>query len=127
METIRISVWEDINIYGITNMSIDIISEFDRNLKQKIFIFLDCLREEFQKQMKEKPFTCTTPWIQSMQGVVMYNETSIKTCHDGQEYYNVSKFGQFFADFASTYSHPKCPGNTNILVHLSLFSEQILI
>ena len=72
--------------------------------------FLDCLREEFQKQIKEKQFTCTVPWIQSMQGVVMYNDTSIKTCNNWDDYDDVSSFGDSFAQNALTYSHPKCPG-----------------
>ena len=51
----------------------------------------------------------------------MYNETSIQTCDNGQDYSNVSKFGYDFADFASTYSHPKCPGKYEYTCTLGTF------
>ena len=76
----------------------------------KVFFSIDCLRDEFKKQIKAEQFNCTLPWIQSMQGVFIYNDTSIKTCNNYVEYHNVSDFGYDFAQNASTYSHLTCPG-----------------
>ena len=84
----------------------------------KVFISIDCLRDEFKKQIKAEQFNCTLPWIQSMQGVFIYNDTSIKTCNDHREYENVSYFGYEFAQNASTYSHLNCPGTQEIRLYI---------
>ena len=76
------------------------------------------MRDEFQKQIEAEQFNCTLPWIQSMQGVFIYNDTSTKPCNNYKEYEDVSYFGYQFAQNASTYSHLTCPGTQEIWLYI---------
>ena len=79
------------------------------------------MREEFQKQIKEKNFNCTVPWILGMQRAEKFDQANMKTCNNDYEYEVVDNFGYNFAQNASTYSHPKCPGKYEYTCTLGTF------
>ena len=77
------------------------------------FIFIDCIHGLFKETMLAENVSCTVPWIQSMHGISRSNTTAVKlpTCNTLEAYRPVDFIGYYYAQNASVYSHPKCPGN----------------
>ena len=75
-------------------------------------MFIDCLRGLMEDTIKAENISCTLPWIQSMQGISRYDNTTtnISTCNSYDDYDSVYNIGYYFAMNASSYSHSKCPG-----------------
>ena len=73
---------------------------------------LDCLRDAFEKELKEKNVNCTLPWIESMKNKngVNYTEEENPTCKSMDDYHVVDEVGSDFAIDASSFSISKCLG-----------------
>ena len=73
---------------------------------------VDCLRGAFKDDIAGTNYTtCTLPWIQSMLGETEYNDSTIATCEDSENYDGLFNLGFDFSSKITTYSHSKCPGN----------------
>ena len=76
-----------------------------------MFLGVECLREDFKKQITRKGFNCTLPWIQSMVGETSYGNSSTTTCSNEKEFDRLFLEGVLFSKKIAQYNNSECPGN----------------
>ena len=76
-----------------------------------MFHGVECLREDFKKQITRKGFNCTLPWIQCMFSETSYENFSKSTCNNSLDFENLCLEGNLFSKQIASYKNSESSGN----------------